>query len=299
MNRSTPDWTIRTLLAWATQFFTTHQLDSPRSTAEILLAHALGLEKIDLYLQHDKPLNSDELALFKPLIKRRLNREPVAYIVGTKGFWNLDLAVDRSVLIPRPDTECLVEAVLDILPKPGLRCPDGGFPRVLDLGTGSGAVVLALAAERPDGTYFASDVSVDALVMARKNAVAHGLDHRVRFFGGNWMDPLPGDGPGFHAILSNPPYIPSRDIDGLQAEVSRFEPRIALDGSGDGLACLRRIIADAHSHLVPGGHLLLEIGHDQKPMVRQMVDQCGRYESLTFFSDYGGRDRVARMQRKR
>ncbi len=296
--RPNPEWTIAKLLAWVTDYFKTHRIDSPRSTAEILLAHALNQPRIGLYMQFDKPLNNDELAGFKTLMKRRLNHEPVAYIVGTKGFWTLDLAVSADVLIPRPETECLVETALALLPDH--RHSGGGDApkRVLDLGTGSGAVVLSLASERPENDYYASDISVPAIQVARNNAAGSGLDGKVRFLAGNWFQPLSPDGPPFHLIVSNPPYIRSPDIGGLQPEIHEFEPKIALDGNVDGLGCLSRIIRGATAYLMRQGYLILEIGYDQKDDVRRLAESSGDYEKIKFFKDYNGLNRVVCMRKK-
>ena len=299
--RRIPDWTIHKLLTWATNYFQTHQIDSPRSTAEILLAYALRLRRIDLYTQYDQPLNIGELADFKALIKRRLNREPVAYIVGVKGFWNLELAVAGDVLIPRPETECLVEAALALLPareKTDASGKAGRVLRVLEVGTGSGAVVLSLASENPAHQYFASDISVQAVAIARDNAIRYNLHRDIHFFSGDWFQPLSRPGRPFDIILSNPPYIPSREINRLQPEIHRYEPELALNGGHDGLDCLRHIIHTAHDYLDRRGYLLLEIDHDQKAGVRQIIAQCGHYEMVEFFKDYGGFDRVVQMRKK-
>ena len=247
------DWTIQRLLAWTTDYFKTHRIDSPRATAEILLAHALGMARIDLYTQHDKPLNALELADFRRLIKRRLKREPVAYIVGGKGFWNLELSVTGDVLIPRPETECLVEAALSILSADGQSAGTVGPRRVLEPGTGSGAVILALASERPENIYWASDISRRAVALAKKNAVGSNLAARVHFFSGNWFQPLAASARPFDVIVSNPPYIPQPDLGRLQPEIRDYEPKIALDGDRDGLGSIRYLIRSAHGYLHASG----------------------------------------------
>ncbi len=282
-------WTILDVLKWTASHFASHHIESPRASAEILLAHALGLNRIDLYLRYDQPLAEEELAGFKPLIRRRLKREPVAYITGTKEFWSMPLEVSPDVLIPRPETECLVAAALEILDA----LPAGA--RALDLGAGSGAVILALASERPGHLYFASDVSLTSLRTAKQNARRRGLAASAAFFAGDWCAPLKPDGPGFDLILSNPPYIRTGDIDGLQPEISRWEPRQALDGGEDGLGHIRRIIAAAGAHLNRSGALLMEIGHDQAPAVAAAAGQSGKYAGVDFLKDYSGIDRVARL----
>lgn len=293
-----PEWTILKLLRWTTSYFQSHDIDSPRATAEILLAYALKLNRIDLYLQYDQPMFSAELAAFKSLIKRRANREPVAYIVGTKEFWSMDLSVTDKVLIPRPETEILVEKALALT---GESNPSGLPPdplRILEIGTGSGAIILALAAERPDHLFFASDLSLSAIRQAKRNAKHHQIEDGVLFFNCDLFEGLKRRSSPFHMILSNPPYIPTGDLDRLQPEIHRFEPRIALDGHQDGLFFIRQIIHQAHQHLEPGGHLLLEIGHDQKPMVENIIDDSDHYEDVVFTKDYSGYDRVVSMRKR-
>jgi release factor glutamine methyltransferase len=287
-------WTIIKLIRWATSYLQSHDIDSPRATGEILLAHALQLNRIDLYLKYDQPLVADELQKFKSLIKRRINREPVAYILGVKEFWSLDLAVNENVLIPRPETECVVEVALDQLAQKTSRPPQ----RILDLGTGSGAIVLALASQQPRHLYFASDRFRSAVETACRNAGRHDLGRKIHFFVGDWLSSLTGARPGFDLIVSNPPYIPSREIGGLQPEIHQFEPIAALDGNQDGLGCYRTIVASAHNHLNPGGVLLLEIGHGQREDIRQLAVDCGRYEGFSCSKDYSGYDRVVWMRKR-
>jgi release factor glutamine methyltransferase len=196
------------------------------------------------------------------------------------------------VLIPRPETECLVEAALQRLEG----APQG--QRILELGTGCGAVILALAAQRPQHRFYASDVSPAALEIARKNADAHGLQKAVRFFCGSWLDPVQNRPARLDMVLSNPPYIRRSAMDHLQVEIRRFEPRAALDGGPDGLQSLEAIIAAAAGCLKPGGHLLLEIGYDQKQAVTAIIERAGAYEDVAVTKDYGGRDRVVGIRRK-
>ena len=287
-----PEWTIIKLLDWTTSYFKSHDIDSPRSTAEILLAHTLGLKRIDLYLRYDQPLTGDELLLFKTYIKRRINREPVAYIVGAREFWSMDLAVTKDVLIPRPETECLVESALS-LPELG-----PGPKRILELGTGSGAIILALASERPGYIYFASDSSVEAVKLAFMNAKLHHFDGKINFFTGDWLEPLKNSGRLFDMIISNPPYIRTFDIPDLQPEIYKYEPLMALDGGKDGLDSIKNIIFEAHAFLVQKGILLLEIGHNQKDQIKEIIDDCGNYENVFFNKDYSGHYRMVCMRNK-
>ncbi len=284
-------WTIVKILKWATPYFQERGIDSPRATAELLLADVLDLARLDLYLQFDRPLSAGELAAFKTRVKRRVAGEPVAYIVGMKGFWKSEFAVSPDVLVPRPDTELLLEKTLSLL-------PEEGAARVLELGTGSGALILSVAMERRQAACFASDLSCAAALQARANANAHDLSGRVSFVVGHWFDPFRAQHLPFDLILSNPPYIPTADIDDLQPEIREYEPKSALDGGLDGLDCLRHIIGEACHHLKPSGHLLLEMGHDQRKPVADIIESCGLYEEVHFFDDYGGNNRIVVMKKK-
>ena len=294
-NDSTPErtaWTILKLVRWTTDYFNRHHIENARNDAEVLLAHALKVRRIDLYLNHDKPLSEAELGRFRELIRRRRSREPVAYITGMREFWSLELKVDPAVLIPRPETECLVEAAL-----PLLETGDDRPRRVLELGTGSGAIVIALAHERAQHRYVAMDRSPAALQLARENARRHGCETRIAWFCGDWDGALKHDLCLFDLIVSNPPYIPSGDIDGLQPEIQRYEPRTALDGSADGLACLGRIIQAAPRLLANGGWLALEMGCHQAAPVRALSEAAGSFKETRIVKDYSGLDRVAMMRK--
>ncbi len=288
--RRLPEWTIIKLVQWATTYFGNHDIDSPRATAEILLAHVLNSRRIDLYLRYDQPLIPDELERFKALIKRRLKREPVAYILESKEFWSMDLQVTRDVLIPRPETECLVEKVLELLASDS----NPASKLILELGTGCGAVILALASENPRHSYWATDISVNAIRIARQND----LNGKVHFIIGDWFAPLRSKPGLFDLIVSNPPYIKSEDLTRLQPEIHAYEPLLALDGAADGLHCLRHIIESAYLFLKPRGGIILEIGHDQKEPLKQMIAECGQYEEVNFYQDYSGYDRILQMKKK-
>jgi release factor glutamine methyltransferase len=283
------NWKILDLLKWTTDYFRQHAIDSPRSTAEILLAHTLAVKRIDLYIRYDQPLNPEELQHFKALIKRRMSREPVAYIVGYKEFWGLDFEVEPGTLIPRPETECLVETVLKVMETAPPKKP----LKILELGTGSGAVVTALAKEQPGHHYFASDRSCGTLELAHRNATANGLAGIIRFFAGDWFAPLAPTGARLDMVVSNPPYIKTATIPTLQPEVSRFEPLAALDGGEDGLACIFGIIERATDYMAPGGSLILETGHDQHLAIEKRVAHHPGYAQVDFSKDYSGYDRIA------
>lgn len=242
----TEPWTTLRLLAWTQEFFAKKGLDSPRLTAEVLLAHALSCDRVRLYLDFDKPLGDPELARFRELVRRRAEGEPTAYLVGRREFFGHPFRVDPRVLVPRPETEQLVEAALQALPVGG---------RALDLCTGSGCVAVSVALGREGARVVATDVSEDALAVARENATALGAV--VEFATGDLWAAVHGP-ERFDVIASNPPYIPAKELPGLSREVRR-EPCIALDGGDDGLALLRRIVEGAPSRLRPGGTLCLEM----------------------------------------
>ncbi len=239
-------WTPLKLLGWTQGFFAGKGVDAPRLTAELLLAQALGCDRVRLYLDFDKPLGDEELARYRELVKRRGGGEPTAYLTGAREFFGHRLAVDPRVLIPRPETEQLAELGLAALPAGGA---------ALDLGTGSGALAIALSLGRPGAAVTAVDLSPEALEVARANATALGA--AVTFLAGDLYGPLAPE-QRFDVIVSNPPYLPTGELAGLQREVQR-EPKLALDGGADGLTVLRRVVAGAPARLATGGLLLLEM----------------------------------------
>lgn len=288
-------WTILNTLQWTTAYLERHQIENPRAAAEILLAHSLNCNRIDLYLRHDQPLHADELARFRELIKRRAAHEPVAYIVGHKEFWSLDFRVSPAVLIPRPETECLVEAAVELLPAPG----SAGRVDVLELGTGSGAIITALAHQRPGNRYWATDRSVEAITLAASNSRHHVGASTIRFAVGQWFECINRERARFDMILSNPPYIAQDDIAGLAPEIHDHEPRIALDGGPDGLRDIHELIFSAHEYLKPGGVLILEIGYDQGAAVTEAGRLQSAYSRVTIKKDYGGQNRVALFEKQK
>lgn len=286
------DWTVFTLISWTEAYFARHRIDSPRLTAEILLGFCLGIRRLDLYLQHDRPLEKQELARFKTLIQRRKNHEPVAYITGEKGFFESSFQVGPDVLIPRPDTETLVTTTLSVLDENSRK------PQViLELGVGSGAIVISLATAHPEHLFFAGDISLSALETARKNAAREKEIGTIHFFNGSWFSPL-APGPFFDVIVSNPPYIPSSDIFGLAPEIRDHEPITALDGGHDGLECIREIVTCAGDYLVPGGQLVLEMGFDQKTGVSALAKTCPQFDQIHIIQDLAGQNRVAQFKKK-
>ncbi len=284
-----PPWTILKTLQWTADFFGKHRIANPRSDAEILLAHTLACERIDLYLHHDQPLQEQELGRFKALIRRRVKREPVAYIIGAKEFWSLAFTVTPDVLIPRPETEELVEAALRY-------CAQNKEVRVLELGTGSGIISVALASDRAGWRFWATDISHKAIKIARVNARRHLDKDRIAFVVGHWFDAI-AHGACFDLVISNPPYIVRSEIATLEPDVYRYEPALALDGGPDGLASEALIIKTASGYLRPGGNLLLEIGYDQGAAVEAIGKTCGDYDQIVIEKDHSGHDRVAIMRK--
>jgi release factor glutamine methyltransferase len=288
-------WTVRELLAWTAERFAGLGIDDARVDAERLLARALGCSRIQLYVQHDRLLDDDERTGFRELVRRRLAREPVAYIEGSKGFHALDLelVVDRRVLIPRPETEHLVDWLLE-----SLRPPPAPLMNVLDVGTGSGAIALAVAKARHEVHVTAVDASPDALEVARQNVerfeLGEGVElgERVTLLVSNLLDAVEIPSGGFDAIAANLPYIPSAELRTLAPEVRDWEPRAALDGGPDGLAVIRRLIAVVRERraLAPGGRLLLEVGIGQAETVEGLLRAAG-------FDDVGSRSDYARIPR--
>jgi release factor glutamine methyltransferase len=278
-----PDtWTILGVLNWTAQYFAEKKIASPRLDAEVLLAHVLGGDRVGLYVRFEQPLERDELDAFKELVRRRAAGEPVAYITGTKEFWSLPLRVDPRVLIPRPETELVVDVILELTrdAPPGLAC---------DVGTGSGAIALALKRERPEWTVIATDISAPALQVARENAARLAID--VEFLEGDMLRPLAGRGP-FDVIASNPPYVAEAELATLMREVSEHEPRAALTPGGDGLAAIRELIAGAPGLLQPGGALVVEIGFQQGAAARSLVAASGAFAPPALRRDHAGLDRV-------
>ena len=277
------------MLAWATDDFKRRGNQSARLDAELLLGEALGFDRIQLIVQAERPLAEGELGRYRELIKRRRVGEPIAYILGRREFFALPMVVDRRVLIPRPDTEILVESALSATLAQHL------YGRMLDLCTGSGCVAIAFAKARPTWRVTAVDVSSDAAHVARENVRRAGVVHNLAVLEGDLFAPLAADA-RFELITANPPYIPSGDIAGLAADVRDFEPRLALDGGADGLDITRRIIAEAPRYLSPGGLLALEGGFDQAPAVAELLASAG-YTEVTRAKDLAGIERVVTGRR--
>ena len=275
-------WTPLTVLNWTTERFAKAGSDSPRLDAQVLLAHALGCSKVELYTAFNKPLSPEELAKFRALIERRLAGEPVAYLVGEREFWSLPLHVDARVLIPRADSELVVEVVAALL-------ADTPSPAIVDVGTGSGAIAIALAVQLPAAHVLAIDCSADALEVAAMNVERHGVTSRVTLRQGDLL--APAGTSKFHAIVSNAPYIPTDAIETLSREVLR-EPRRALDGGVDGLDYIRKIVEAAPLNCQAGAVVALEHGFDQAAAVTALFAANDAYARPHTHKDLAGHPRV-------
>lgn len=276
-------WSVRRVLSWAAEDLKKRGSESGRLDAELLLGRVLKLDRIGLILQSERPLAPAELAGFRELFKRRRQGEPVAYLLGEREFYGISLRVDSRVLIPRPDTERLVEVALE---RTRARSMLGA---ALDLCTGSGCVAIAFARARPTWRVTAVDVSPDALEVARDNAHRTGAIRNLRLLEGSLFEPVGSE--RFDLVTANPPYIPSAELAELPVDVRDFEPRLALDGGADGLDLVRRIASEARQRLTSGGLLALEICADQGPRALEILSQLG-YRELELAQDLGGRDRV-------
>ncbi|HET7274164.1 MAG TPA: peptide chain release factor N(5)-glutamine methyltransferase [Longimicrobiaceae bacterium] len=274
-------WTITELIKWTTAYLAEKGLEDPRLNAELLLAGVLGLQRLDLYLQFDRPVQAEELARFKARLLRRAKREPMQYIDGEAVFRELRLLVDKRVLIPRPETEVLVGEVLAwSRGRVGLRA--------LDIGTGSGAIAISLAKEGSYEKVVASDLSADAIDVARENARVAGTDIEFRL--GSGFSAVTGQ--IFEVIVSNPPYVAEAERGSLQPEVGDWEPPLALFGGPTGIEVIEELVAGAPSHLRAGGLLALEIGADQADRVGEIIASAGRFGTPRIRKDLTGRDRI-------
>ena len=283
-------WTIRALLAWTTDFLKSKGNDEAKREAELLLAHVLGCKRVDLFVRFEEQPTDADRAKFRELIQRRVAGWPVAYLVGVRDFYLLSFEVEPAVLIPRPDTEALVlEALRRLKPL--------AAPAVLDVGTGSGCIAVSLAHQKKDARVTATDISPDALAVARRNAGKNGVAERITFLQGDLFAPL-APGSTFDLVASNPPYIAQSEFASLAPDVREHEPRVALDGGPDGLAFYRRIAAGVSPFLKPGGSLLLEVGYTQADAVRGLLAERPELELGATLKDDGGHLRVVTAKKK-
>jgi len=249
------------VLRLSAAYLSDHGSDSARLDAEMLMAHALAIRRLDVYLQFDRPLDAEKLGLVRELVRRRGRGEPIAYIIGTREFFSRTFMVTPDVLIPRPETETLVEAVLD-------RARTNPAPRIADFGTGSGCIGVTLAAEIPGAHIVAVDASEEALVVARHNALLHEVGERVAFAHGDWATAVDGR---FDVAVSNPPYVTSAELAALERNVRDFEPAHALHGGGDGLDAYRALLATLPEHVGPGALIALEVDPRRAQAVAALV----------------------------
>ena len=283
-------WTIKELLHVATDYLQQKGINKPRLASEILLAHALGVERITLYLDYDRPLTSNEVSIFRRLIKRRATCEPLQYITGSQEFWSLEFAVNSSVLVPRPETELLVEQTVKACGE--LKQVETGQLRILDLCTGCGAVAISIAYELPEVLVWATDCSAKALEVARANARTHKVSERVELLQGDLFGPLKALGLKFHVIVSNPPYVAEEEYSDLPVEIKDYEPREALDGGPGGMLFIKRIIKEAPDFLAPHGRVMIEMDPRQVTTARELVNSNSAFKRCDVIKDYSGLDRV-------
>ncbi|MFW6107246.1 MAG: peptide chain release factor N(5)-glutamine methyltransferase [bacterium] len=283
-------WTIQRLLGWTTRFFETKGIETARVDAELLLAHALGWERIQLYARFDHQPGEDVLASFRRMVRHRAKRVPARYLTGETEFYSLTFAVSPAVLIPRPETEFLVERALELL-------PSERDLLVADLGTGCGAIAVAVARQRPGARVVATDASPQALEVARANARRHQVAERIDFRQGQWFAALRAE-ERFEALLSNPPYVARGELEQAMPEVRDHEPRAALDGGPDGLDALRVLVAEAPAWLKAGGWLVVEMGQGQANAVRRLAEAQKSYTAVEVRPDYRGIPRIASMQKE-
>ena len=289
-------WTVRRILEWTSGFFTRKNVDAPRLSAELLLAHVLNVPRIKLYTDYERVLAERDLAAFRALVQRAGEQEPIAYLTGKAYFFNLEFEVGPGVLIPRPDTETLVENVLQL----ARNTPGFEAPRVLDLCTGSGCIAAAIAQRLKNAVVTAIDKSEKAVAIARRNVERLGLNDRISVEQGDLYEPLSRmvDVAPFNLIVSNPPYVPTSQMERLDRNVRDYEPPEALDGGLDGLVLHRLILEGAAERLLPGGRIYLEIGWEQGPASREAASNHGEFDDVRILKDYAGHDRVLTARRK-
>lgn len=281
-------WTVGEVLQWTQQYLAEKGIDNSRLDAEVLLAYVLKVDRLHLYIDFHKPLQAAELKFYRELIKQRAQRIPVAYLTGNKEFMGISFMVSPSVLIPRPDTEILVEAIMQ-------HVNEQEMPVITDVGTGSGAILVSLLKMLPAARGIAIDISPEALAVARENACRQGVDDRVDFELGDLLYPLKTR--LVDIIVANPPYIPAQDIAKLAPEVQK-EPILALDGGADGLVCYRKLIEQSLPVLVPGGWLAFEVGIGQAEQVVELMRKTNGFADIEIIKDYAGIDRVVIGRRK-
>ncbi len=261
-------WTLMKVLDWTRGHFEAKGIDNPRLDAELILAHVLKMQRVMLYARFDQPLQSSELEQIRTMVARRARHEPMAYLLGSKEFWSVELGIGPGVLIPRPDTETLIEVCLKRMDKEQITA-------VADVGTGSGAIALALGKECPNASVYGLEVSSEAREIATRNTKKNALSDRVQIVESNLLSGLKPENLPLDILAANLPYIPSEDMAGLMEDVRNFEPHLALDGGPDGLDLIRALIQEAPKVLRPGGLIALEAGHEQIETIGELLGQAG------------------------
>ncbi len=285
------EWTIQKLLTWVTDYLTQKGVDAPRLSAELLLSHVLGLKRIELYTQYNRVVAQEQLTQLRDLVKRAGEHEPVAYLVGRTEFYSIEFEVTPDCLIPRPETELLVQRSIEFLRK------RTGPQQVCDLCTGCGIIAVAIAKNVPEAKVVATDISAPALAGAAKNIEKHKLAERIDLRHGDLFEPLVPQLDLFDLIVSNPPYVTAADYETLDKNVKDYEPRIALYAGPDGLDVYRKIVEKVGHFLKPDGALLLEIGYQQGPAVRELLEKTALFTQTRIDKDLQGHDRVVTATR--
>ena len=283
------EWTIQKLLSWTAKYFTDKGLDSPRFSAELLISHVLGMKRIELYTQFDKPIAKQQLDVLHNLVKRVGQNEPIGYLIGKTEFYSLELNISPDCLIPRPETELLVERAIEFLRR------RAGRQLVCDLCTGSSCVAIAIAKNFPDADITATDISDAALKIAAKNVEKHQLSTRIKLLCGDLFDPiiLQLNTGKFDLIVCNPPYVSKAEFEKLDKNVKDYEPKAALFAGENGLDVHRKITESVDQFLKPDGALMLEIGYAQGQAIRELLEQAGYFAEITIEKDFHNNDRIA------
>lgn len=289
-------WIIKDLLPVSIDFLKEKNIESPRLCAEILLAHQLNTDRLKLYLEYDQPVGEKDLSQYRSMIKRLIDGEPVQYITGIQEFWSMDFIVNSSVLIPRPETEILVEQALRIYNEE--YAEKNPVISILDIGTGSGAIATAIASELEKAKISAVDISAKAMNTAKLNAAKHGMENRISFYEGDLFAPFKSDHQTFDIILSNPPYVAKKDYESLPRKIKDFEPGLALESGEDGLSHIREILEKTPEFLNPGGWIMLEMDPGQTDSAIQIITENNEYATGQVIKDYSNKDRVVIARKK-
>lgn len=281
-------WTVQDILDWTTEYFQKEDINRSRLEAEMLLAHSLQIDRLNLYLYPDRPLTEEELDNFRPMIKKRKKGVPIQYITEKVNFMGVDLKVDKRALIPRPETEEMIELILsEHKGEKGLE--------ILDLGTGCGAIAVTLAKYLVEPQITASDISEEALELARENASNNEVENNTRFIKSDWFKDLDGQ---FDIIATNPPYVGHGELEDLDPKIKEHEPTIALNGGEKGLEEITNILGNADTYLKPSGCLYVEIGADQGERVKETAREQGFFDSIKTIKDSGEKDRILTAEKK-